>query len=225
MTGVTDALRRRWLPSTVIAASAWHAPARGRAALARLLGRRPTMELYFAFDDPYAAVALPGLMRIAQRYRARLRLYPLIERGIENDPALEKRRAHAIADSMLLARRDGRVLRREQPFAPGALDELAAQAAALDDDVARLEFAARTLEGLWFGSAEAAPRGRVQPAADPALRARLAENTARLKRLGHWESPAARVEGAWFFAHERLPQIEAWLKELGWVSDRAPVMP
>jgi 2-hydroxychromene-2-carboxylate isomerase len=45
---------------------------------------------------------------------------------------------------------------------------------------------------------------------------RLAANRARQLRKGHWESPAARVQGEWFFAHERIPQIEERLSYLGW---------
>ena len=35
-------------------------------------------------------------------------------------------------------------------------------------------------------------------------------------RQGDVREPAALVEGEWFFAHERLPQIKAHLTDLGW---------
>jgi hypothetical protein len=41
-------------------------------------------------------------------------------------------------------------------------------------------------------------------------------NERRMRRRGAYDTPAAAVGGRWYFAHERGPQIAAWLDELGW---------
>jgi 2-hydroxychromene-2-carboxylate isomerase len=37
-----------------------------------------------------------------------------------------------------------------------------------------------------------------------------------MDKRGLYDTPIAVVHGRWYFAHERLGQIEDWLDELGW---------
>jgi 2-hydroxychromene-2-carboxylate isomerase len=168
---------------------------------------------------------MPGLIRIAQQRRAELSIYPLIERGIAGDPALAARRRHAVQDSIRLAQRSGRVLQRLEPLSAQDCAFLSAWTESARGDIHQLTFAAAALEQLWFKSAgpvlqEPFVRLRAQhpiasiAAPDPAA---LQRNTLRMKQLGHWESPAALVEGQWFLAHERLAQIDEHLEVLGWL--------
>ena len=46
--------------------------------------------------------------------------------------------------------------------------------------------------------------------------ARAGERGMRRRRL--YDTPVAVVHGQWFFAHERLSQIEHRLDELGWTT-------
>ena len=133
MAGVADYLRRTVGPSTVVRLSRWRAPLRLRAAMRRALGKGPGVKLFFAYDDPYAAIALPGLMRLAAQHRAQLELYPLREHGIDGDPAAQQRRVHAVTDSRRLAKRQGRELSRLTP--PDPRDYAAARGKALYDGI------------------------------------------------------------------------------------------
>ncbi|MGH8456709.1 MAG: hypothetical protein ACRETE_06960 [Stenotrophobium sp.] len=224
---MTDYLRRATAPRLVVAASRLQWPSHASAALRRALGQRPCIELFFAYDDPYAAIALPGLLELARAHKARLVLFPLGGRGIAGDPAQAQRRRHAVEDSRRLARRSGRELMRREPLAAQDCAFLAAWTAAAQAHPSVNGFAAAALEQLWFRSTalptllDYAPLykehfGIPPPGDGSAHSAALARNTARLHRLGHWESPAARVEGEWFFAHERLAQIGASLLAQGW---------
>lgn len=223
---MTEFLRRAAAPRIVVATSRWRGMQNFRATLRRAVGLRQTIELFFAFDDPYAAIALPDLVKIAKARNAELKLVPLVTRGIDGDPAAAQRSAHAIIDSRRLAQRDGRTLQRSKPLAAHDVAFLAAWTAAADGHLQRNAFVAAALQRLWFGPDE-------QPTAEqysalyqahigapaPALSATHAEqldrNNRRLHKLGHWESPVAYVAGEWFFAHERLKQIEARLVALG----------
>lgn len=212
MAALKDRIRRRWLPRLVVALA--------RRQRARVLPRDAAIELYLAFDDPYAAIALPGLLALSAERDVPLRLYPLIERGIADDPAAAARAVHAVRDADRLARRDGRRLSRTRPLAAADTAFLADWTERLRGSPAMAVFAAAAIEQLWFAESDGPPQpdayhdlhqrlceAAVPASADPAKPAALAANHRRLLRLGHWESPAARIGGEWFLAHERLVQI------------------
>lgn len=223
-------LKKALMPRTVVALSALRWPGRLRALAKRALGGRGRIELYFAFDDPYSAIALPPLLEITQRHRVELVLYPLIERGIAGDPALAQRRQHAIVDSQRLARRQGLTLKRHEVLDASETAFLVAWLESARGEQGVNAFASTALQQLWLETS-----GAVQPADYAALFERhlarkppsdvsawarcehaAQNNLQRLQHKGHWESPAARVDGEWFFAHERLEHIAARLNYLGW---------
>jgi 2-hydroxychromene-2-carboxylate isomerase len=221
-----DILQKVLMPRLLVAWFSTRWPGQLWAWLLRCLGGRAEVELYFAFDDPYSVVALP-LLEVAARRHTELSLYPLVERGMDQDPALEQRRRFAIEDSLRLLRRRGLGLRRRSPLAPADTAFLAAWTEALRGRPQMQAFAAAALTRLWLNSdGTVRPEdyaglfreltGEAPPAADGVLVQRLAANRARQLRKGHWESPAARVQCEWFFAHERIPQIEERLSYLGW---------
>ena len=117
MPAVTEYLRRAVAPRIVVATSRARRAQSWRAALRRSLGLPQTLELFFAFDDPYAAIAMPGLLRIAEAHKARLILRPLLMRGIDGDPAALQRRAqHEARDP-----HDARLTRHAGDPPPSAL--------------------------------------------------------------------------------------------------------
>lgn len=194
---------------------------RAVVALSRLRMPRPwapRVELYFAYDDPYAVLALPGLHRLTRARGLPLHLYPLLERGIPADPAAEQRSRYALLDADRLLQRSDQRLGRRRPLAAADCAFLAAWTQAAVADPACADFAAAALEQLWLRDdrpieADSFARlyrdilRRKPPADNPRLMQAVRGNTRRLNARGHWESPAARVGGEWFFAHERLPQI------------------
>lgn len=226
MSAVTEYLRRAVAPRAVVSTSRWRWPQHCRATMRRAFKLRPRIELFFAFDDPYSAIALPGLIRIAAAHKAELKLTPLITRGIQGDPAAHQRSVHAITDSRRLAMRDGRSLQRSTALSHEDCAFLARWTVAAQGHPNINAFVAAAIAQLWFQSsdkpapADFAPLyqkhiGTLPPSANVQQLSQLASNAARLHKLGHWESPAARVAGEWYFAHERLAQIDAHLRALG----------
>ena len=215
---VRDRIARRAVPRLLIALSTVRLPGRMAATVRRALGGRARVRLYLAFDDAYSAIALLGLAeRLAQR-PARLVIEPVVGRGIRNDPAAEAKRRYGLVDARRLARRGGQELSRTEPLPAAATAFLARWAAAAPQGPGRTDFCVAAMRRLWFetdGPVEEAPYAALwhehfggEPpggGAEPRLHAR---------RL--YDTPAAVVHGQWFFAHERLDQIERRLDELGW---------
>lgn len=221
-----DQLRRKLIPSTVIAASKLSSPRQIAARLRAACGGRIRVELYFAFDDPYAAIALPGLMQLCEGRAVDLQLYALLDRGIEGDPAVEARALHALDDATRLGHRLGRPLSRTRPLRREDCAFLAEWFEQARGAAGVAAFAAAALAQLWQHSDGAVlPSSfidlhrqclqRLPPVTAPEVAAQLLRNTRQLRARGHWESPAARIAGEWFFAHERLPLIAQRLDHYG----------
>lgn len=199
-----------------------------RVHLRHALGRPARVELSFAFDDPYAAVALRPLREVLRRRFVDFALFPLVSRGIEDDPAAAHRAPYALVDARRLARRTGRVLLRTEPISAASMAYLARFTESLRGTPHQADFAEAALDAVWFGERLPSPSdmralfqrivGASPPSTfrkDAALDRALATNHARLVRRGHWESPACWVEGAWYLAHERIPQIDEHLAKDG----------
>jgi 2-hydroxychromene-2-carboxylate isomerase len=205
----------------VVALSGIDAPRRFGAAVRRALGGRGRVDLHVAFDDPYSAVALLGLVdRMAGR-RAKLAIVPVVGRGIPDDPAADAKRRYAVVDARRLARRDGRALSRAEPLAAEATAFLARWAMAAPGDAKRTAFCAAAMRRLWFesdGPVDSEPYAalwREHVGGEPPA-GRAGDGDPRLRDRRLYDTPAAVVHGQWFFAHERLAQIEHRLDELGW---------
>lgn len=216
-------LTRRVIPSTVVALSTVTWPARGRAALERARGGRGRIELFFAFDDPCSAVAVPELAVACAARPVDLVLLPVVERGIPEDPAVADKRREALVDARRLARRAGREIVRAEPLAASDTAFLARWAAAAPQGPGLESFCLQALAALWFETsgpvieADYAAIWRAQlhgaPAPDEVATRR---HEALMRRRGPYDVPAAAAAGRWFFAHDRPAQVTDWLDELGW---------
>jgi 2-hydroxychromene-2-carboxylate isomerase len=220
---MTELLRRRILPSTVIRVSQIDWPARTAAAARRARGGRGRVDLYLAFDDAASAVAA---LDLADRLHGRavdLVAHPVVERGIPGDPAVDDKRRYAIADAVRRGRRLGLELTRDVPLDPAEPAFLAGWVAGTPPSADVTAFCVAALELLWFGSdgpvvqAPFAELWRSHVGGEPRAAAPAVRRVeARMARHGPYDTPAAVVGGRWFFAHDRPAQIAARLDDLGW---------
>jgi 2-hydroxychromene-2-carboxylate isomerase len=194
-------------------------------AASKLLRRAPRIERYFAFDDPYSAVALPSMIDLAQRHGVTLAVYPVVTRGIVGDPDLSLRIAASIVDATRLLRRTGATLGHQAPIAPDDVRFVAAWTEAARASGREITFAAEAVAALWNNGAPASQSeslraiyqrvaGSPPPTERVAFDQAVLRNETSLRSRGHWETPAARIAGEWFFAHERVEQMSALLAEL-----------
>src|SRR4051794_37899674 len=187
-----ERLTRRVLPRVVVALSQVDWPARTGARVRRLAGRRGSVELFFAFDDPSSAVAVIELARRVSGRDVRLLLKPVVARGIEGDPAVELKRRYAIVDARRLARRAGLKLVRTAPVKEADTAFLAEWVAATEPGPALTSFTLEALTEIWF---------KPSPPPSPAQFAPLWR-----ERFGHEPPPTARaVETNEQLMHRRKP--------------------
>lgn len=193
----------------------------------RSLGTGGSLELYFAFDDPCSAIALPAISNMVVNRDLTLELYPVVERGIAGDPDLELRRAYYLKDAYRLGRRLGIDIKRSAPLDPSSVSFLAAWAESARETENIEEFSRLAISRIWSTSEKAISLpalasiyersvGQKPPQDVSDYDEALAGNSARLVKKGHWDTPALLVYGEWYFAHERLEQIEDRLRMLGW---------
>lgn len=194
--------------------------------IAAKLGATPSIELYFAFDDPYGTVAVPGVIELARRHDVELTLVPVVVHGLEGDPDQPLRVAASLIDAARLLRRQGRLLARREPIAPRDVAFLAAWTEAARVRGKEAELATEALAALWERNEPIDATGtlgaiyqRVVGEAPPTERASwdriVTHNEQELRGRGHWETPAARIAGEWFFAHERIETMGELLTLLG----------
>ncbi len=222
----SELLRRRLVPSAVIAASRVTLPARLAAAGRRRAGRRGSLEVFFAFDDPCSAVAVIDLVGKTRGRAVELLMLPVLRRGIPRDPAAELKRTYAVTDAGRLAGRLGMELSRTEPLPPGSTAFLAGWVAAHRQPSPGLSaFCERAMRYLWLASDGPPSRAELESiwrdelgAAPPEGRqaAAVRWDEARMGRRGPYETPAVWVAGRWYFAQDRPGQIMEYLDLLGW---------
>ena len=221
-------LEKEWIPHLIIRVSLFTLPFRLAAAARRATGRKGTVELFYAYDEPTSAYALLELARTVQGRSVEIDLVPVVERGIKGDSAIERKRAYAIVDGRRLARRLGFTLGRGEPVDPESVRFLAAWTALGQQGPGLQAFAEEAMRKLWYEGdgpiereAYAAiwrekvggePPDENSPEATAAVRA----NESRMTRSGPYETPAAKIGGRWDFAQDRAKQIGTWMDELGW---------
>ncbi len=223
MSKFRDRAEREIGPRVIVAASTVTAPARAAAAARRAAGRSGRLELYFGFDDPASAFAVIDLARRLEGRKVIFDLFPVVVRGIKDDPALERKRIYGVTDGRRLARRIGLTLSRSEPIEPQQTAFLAGWVAGAPRGAALTRFCVAACSRLWFESDGPIDEGRYEelwrecfgsaPVADEAA---VRANEKQMTRRGPYETPAASIGGRWFFAQDRSAQIADWLDELGW---------
>lgn len=223
-----DRVQRRVAPRLIVWMSGVDGHHRLAALVRRMMGRDGVVRLYVAFDDASSAVALLGLADRLRGRRVKLVVEPVVERGIPGDPAAGAKRAYAVTDARRLMRRSGLELTRTAPIDAAETAFLASWAATLAPGPARTEFSAAAMRALWLESDGPLPRTRLEelwreqtgseiPVGDPPT---TLPGERSMKRRRLYDTPTAVVHGHWYFAHERLPQIEFRLDQLGWTAAR-----
>jgi len=179
---------------------AWHRLKRG--------GRR-TLWYAHQVDDPYSLLTAQAVRRLAQAADVDLRVTVLPAPEEAFNPDRQRLRTWALLDASRLARQYG--LRfPERPSLPSQEAVAVAAGIALTDRPPgeQLGMLAEMGEALFSG-------GPIHGVAADDADALLARNAAELRKARHYQGGMIFYEGEWFWSVDRLPLLEARLREEG----------
>ena len=80
---------RNVVPRAAMATLDTRLPTRLREGARRVVGLRPTGELFVAFEDPCSALALRQIPDLLTEHECKIDLFPVVDHGIPNDPEAE----------------------------------------------------------------------------------------------------------------------------------------
>lgn len=218
-----ERLQRHTVAGLMIRLAEVERPMRLAAALRRRRGGQGEIEIYFAFDDAESAYAVIALAELLEGRQVQLRARPVVNRGIPNDPAADRKREYALHDARRLFMRGDVEMKRTETLLPADTSFLAEWVAAAPESPRVTDFCRQAMQMIWVEGA-APDRDRlgemweqVVGGAPQTGGAGVGGNEKMMRRRRMYETPAAWVAGRWYFAHERVEQIGEWLDRLGWV--------
>lgn len=188
------------------------------------------LDFFFSFRSPYSYLAGPRAFALAERYDVDLRFRGVIPMAMRGQSVPREKRLHTLRDAKREAVRLGMPFGRiHDPIGAGAMRCLLVAEHAVDVhrerafvlvasraiwaeaiDVASDDGLARVCEwaGLDWDACSAALH-------DPAMRARVDEDTAALAEAGLWGVPSFVFEGEPFWGQDRIEYLEIALREAG----------
>jgi 2-hydroxychromene-2-carboxylate isomerase len=191
---------------------------------------KPAVEFFFSFRSPYSYLAAPRAFALPHRFDIELvyrGVRPMVTRGV---PLPFAKKLYIVWD----ARREAKRLRMPfgriyDPLGVGALRCLYIAELAGTMGIAR-EFVLRASRAIWAEGVRVASDTGMRPLCeevgipwqdclaameDPIVSARIEENNARLRTIGHWGVPAFAFDGQVFWGQDRMVDLEMALRDKG----------
>jgi len=192
--------------------------------------RPDRVEFYFSFRSPYSYLAAPRAFALARRFDVDVvyrGVRPMVTRGV---PLPTSKRLHILFDASREARRLGMPFGDIfDPLGDGALRCLHVAERAVELGCIEA-FVVATSRAIWAEGADvrrdAVLRQLSEAAgiswddasaaiADPARRATVEANAARLGELGHWGVPTFLFRDELFWGQDRIIDLEAAMRDAG----------
>ena len=186
-----------------------------------LLGRPPTLELYYEPGDPHSHLAARCLPRLAERVRLPLTVRVVGEPEAALYPEADKQRGFALRDAERIALAYGLDFPEAATMPPPqACFEAARLLAGITEPRAFAEREAVVADALFRG--QPLPTGeRLGEAETQRL---LAANGQRRARLGHYLPGMWQLAGDWFWGVDRMTHLEAALRGHDALEGDAPLL-
>lgn len=181
------------------------------------------IDLFFSFRSPYSYLAAPRAFALPDRYDVELTFRGVIPMAMRGQSVPMAKRLHTLRDVKREADRLGMPFGRiHDPIGDGALRCLLVSEHAKDAGRVR-ELVLEAGRAIWSQAVDVADdRGLrlvceragldwtacTTALEDPAIRARVNENTRRLTELGHWGVPVFELDGELFWGQDRIEDVE-----------------
>lgn len=197
----------------------------------------PRVDFFFSFRSPYSYLAAPRAFALADRFAIAIAFHGVIPMAMRGQAVPLAKRLHTLRDAKREAVRLGMPFGRlHDPIGEGALRCLLVAEHAADAGRVR-PFVLEASRAIWSQAADVARDEDLRPICeqaglrwedcaaaldDPALRARIDANTARLDELGHWGVPVFAFGGELYWGQDRLEDVELALRDAGLARQAAP---
>jgi 2-hydroxychromene-2-carboxylate isomerase len=196
------------------------------------------VDFFFSFRSPYSYLAAPRAFALPSRFDVDLVFRGVIPMAMRGQSVPREKGLHTLRDAQREATRLGMPFGRiHDPIGDGALRCLLIAEHAVDVGRER-EFVLGASRAIWAEAADVSRDKVLQPICelagldwpscraaleDPALRARVDEDTGALAKLGHWGVPVFAFDGELFWGQDHIEDLEIAMRESGFERTSAPL--
>ncbi len=191
-----------------------------------LLHRPPVLELYYESGDPHSHLCLQSLSRWKSRLGVEVQAYIVPPPRAEAYPESEKQRSFALADARYVAPAWGLQFPENAQTANADDACLAARLLLACKDInCLLEKEPAVAGALFSRDSKALERMLSESEAldERSANLRLAANENRRNHLGHYLPGMWQFNGEWFWALDRLHQLESRLRDFNALQGELPL--
>jgi 2-hydroxychromene-2-carboxylate isomerase len=185
------------------------------------------LDFFFSFRSPYSYLAGPRAFALADRFDIDLVFRGVVPMAMRGQAVPLAKRLHTLRDTKREADRLGMPFGRiHDPLGSGALRCLLLSEHAADAGRVR-EFVLGASRAIWAEAVDVSRDDGLRMVCeragldwsrcaaaleDPAIQARVDENTAELQRLGHWGVPVFALDGELYWGQDRIEDVSAALQ-------------
>jgi 2-hydroxychromene-2-carboxylate isomerase len=187
-----------------------------------------TIDFYFSFRSPYSYLAAPRAFALADDHEVEIAFHGVIPMAMRGQSVPQAKRLHTLRDTKREAQRLGMPFGRvHDPIGDGAMRCLLVAEHAVDAGRVR-PFVLAASRAIWAEATDVATDAGLRPVCeraglewaacaaaleDPALLARVHEDTDRLGALGHWGVPVLVLDGELYWGQDRIEDVERALRQ------------
>jgi len=188
------------------------------------------LDFFFSFRSPYSYLAGPRAFALGDAYDVDVVFRGVIPMAMRGQSVPREKGLHTLRDVKRESKRLGMPFGRiHDPIGEGAIRCLLVAEHAVDVGRER-EFVLAASRAIWAEAVDVADDDGLRSVCedagldwaacqaalgDPALRARVDQDTEALIELGHWGVPVFVFEGELFWGQDRIEDLELALREAG----------
>jgi 2-hydroxychromene-2-carboxylate isomerase len=181
----------------------------------KVTGGQRAVDFWFDLADPWSFLAAQAAQRLAAAYPVELRFHFISPPAADVDPAPNLRNQHALRDAADLAAHWNVEFPGKKPLEPGSLRKAGQILIKPRGDAEQLAIAIDLARALWTNDQKAltAAMGQHGTEASGAIAPFLATSYSALRKAGHYQGAMFAYGGDWYWGIDRLPYLEARLRE------------
>jgi len=182
----------------------------------KVTGGKRAVDFYFDLADPWSFLAAQAAQRLAAAYPDVEVLFHLVSPpAADVDPAPTLRPHHALRDATELAAHYDLEFPGKKPLEAGSLRKGGQILIKPRPDAEQLRIAIELGRALWTNDQKAltAMMGQYGTEASGAIAPYLATAYSSLRKAGHYQGAMFAYGGDWYWGIDRLPYLEARLRE------------